>query len=117
MKRLIRYAVATCLVCAGSPSIGQSRLQTGNDILSVCDSPNDPDRRDALVCLAWVSGVTQGIDAAHSITRTCLVRFPDRSTNAQYRDIIVEFLRKNANYRHAPAGPQAVAALSGAFPC
>ena len=99
-----------------SPRLPTS-MQTGNDVLATCESPNDPAFRDGLICMAWVSGVTQGLEAARRITGVCLANLPPSATNAQYRDIIVRFLRDNPVYRHQLAGPQAAAALSRAYPC
>ena len=113
MTRIGAFFVGLSLVTFSTPAAAQYAMATGNDVLSVCDST---DSYGPVACANWISGVAAGINAAQALGRS-VVCFPPGSNVGQYRDIIVDALRRNPASRHLHAGPLALGYLARAFPC
>jgi hypothetical protein len=89
-------------------------MRTGNEVLAVCTSAGNSER---LACMAWIEGFIDGVQvmrAANGIRLPCL---PDGRTYAQFRDVILDFLRSQPQIRPLLAAPSALMALTRAFPC
>lgn len=117
---LVTFTLALWAAAVSVPAYSQTApassygMTTGNDVLAVCEQQ---DAGDGVVCIAWISGVTQGIEASGTVTKAHLVCFPKGSTNGQYRDVVVQYLRSHPEQRHWPSGGLAMIALADAFPC
>ncbi|MGB6682277.1 MAG: Rap1a/Tai family immunity protein, partial [Candidatus Acidiferrum sp.] len=85
-----------------------SPLQTGNDLLHVCQSDNIFDRG---VCGGFITAASQVVQMAG---KAC---FAEGMTLEQGRDVVVKYLSGHPETRHEAAVTLASRALMRAFPC
>lgn len=85
-----------------------SPLQTGNELLHVCQSNNIFDRG---VCAGFITAAAQVIQIAG---KGC---FAESMTLEQGRDVVLKYLTDHPEARHEAAVSLASRALIHAFPC
>ena len=85
-------------------------FELGGDVLQFCDEPSAP-------CIAYLTGVVDGIDAMgweRAAPRVCV---PDRVEAFQVRGIFVEYAKEHPEFLGLPAGLLVLEALKRAWPC
>lgn len=105
---MLVFAWATC---APNLGYGQEQLrymETGNDLLRVCQSEGQFDRG---VCDGYVTAVSQ---MAQIADHAC---YPQGVTLGQGEDVVVQYLKGHPESRQRVAATLAAKALTEAFPC
>jgi len=86
-------------------------VQTGNDLLALCDA-------DQVSCAFYMQGLYSGFSDGVSFSNgKAVVCPPPEATLGQTVDIVKAYLVANPSVRHEDAGALAIAALHKAFPC
>lgn len=85
-------------------------MLTGNQLYAYCTEEGSPASQG--ICVGYLNGVTEAI--ANLSKRVCI---PPSVTMMQVRDVVVQHMRKNAQFRHIQALLLVSVALSDAFPC
>jgi hypothetical protein len=104
-------ALTTFVEGIGSSQEQQSRyspVQTGNDLLRICQSDNLFDRG---VCGGFITAVSQ---MAQGADQAC---YFEGVTLEQAKDVVMHYLSSNPETRHRRAVVLTAKALIGAFPC
>jgi hypothetical protein len=121
---LVAIAIGAACV-ASAPSLGQQNL-TGKQLAGACDhadrifssggSPGGHELTEAYRCLAFVSGVMQGMTAgvSPSARRVCA---PSPVPDVQVMRVTLAWLKKHPQSLHEPAGVLTANAIRDAFPC
>lgn len=90
-------------------------LETGNGLLSTCQSAEPPLQ---VICGSFIKGLVEGssgaLEVGHHPQLFCA---PPGATIGQDRDIIIRFLLDNPQWRHLSATAISLKALGKAFPC
>lgn len=117
----MKYVGLLFLLTAGIWAQSEKNLPTmmdsGNEFLSECDSRGHPEGLE-LVCIAYVSGITDGYVMARAKTGSD-VDFcaPRNSTRKQAFDVFVKWLRDNPRDRDLMTAVLIRQAMIDAFPC
>jgi hypothetical protein len=122
---LLPAALATAFlsvaVAAPARAGGFATFETGNQLFEECQPSASYYKQG--VCLGFVAGVADAMDAAQSswrhetVTgwRACLPA--NQVTEGQVQDVAVNFLTRHPELRHYGAVGLVAAALAEAFPC
>jgi hypothetical protein len=116
---------AACIACmACAPALAQQSL-TGSQLAGACDqadkifssagSPGGQELTEAYRCLAFVSGVMQGMLAGSPSARLVCARAP--VPDVQVMRVTLAWLKKHPQSLHKPAGVLTASAIRDAFPC
>lgn len=113
---------AACMACA--PALAQQSL-TGSQLAGACDqadrifssrgSPGGQELTEAYRCLAFVSGVMQGMLAGGPSAAVVCARAP--VPDVQVMRVTLAWLKKHPQNLHKPAGVLTANAIREAFPC
>ncbi|WP_079501617.1 Rap1a/Tai family immunity protein [Paraburkholderia hospita] len=118
MKKTILLAL---VALSGMPCIILAQSQPGNFWLEQCTDPV----LDS-VCLGYVHGLADGIDATTIVLNNSFAGkpnerlmycIPHRVTTGQARDVFVHYLQAHPGSRHQPASGLFINAMQEAFPC
>ena len=112
MKRLLIAAalVATPVSAETDPS---RDFRTGSELLALCTGGT----ATIGYCFGFVMGVLDTVKAYESWNKWREVCAPSGTTQGEYRDAVVTFLRANPNDLDGQAASLVVLALRDRFPC
>lgn len=112
MKRLL---IAAALVAApASAQTDPARdFRTGNDLLSMCTGGT----ATVGYCFGFVMGVLDTVKAYEAWNNWREVCAPAGTTQGEYRNAVVTYLRENPKDLDGQAASLVVLALRGRFPC
>ena len=85
-------------------------FELGSDVLQFCAEPSAP-------CIAYLTGVVDGIDAMGWERVSTPVCVPERVEAFQVRAIFVEYSNQHPEFQSLPAGLLVLDALKRAWPC
>ena len=112
---MLRLLVATTLVAA--PVSGQTdparEFRTGNELLTLCTGGT----ATIGYCFGFVMGVLDTIRAYETWNKWREVCAPAGTTQGEYRNAVVTYLRDNPNDLDSQAASLVVLALRKRFPC
>lgn len=105
-------AIAVGALLTGSPARALSVFQTGNTLLTECQSAQLYDR---IACYGYATAVADVL-AGNAINgfRACV---PKSAKVGQVADVAARFLREHPESRHHAANALVAEALATAFPC
>ena len=89
------------------PCMAHAEFWTGNDLLNRL---NDTEAMGRVTGLGYIIGIA---DAFQKVS----ICMPSQVTAGQARDVVKEFLEKNASVRHFSADSLVTEALTRAWPC
>lgn len=121
-RRILCAVLATAVAIAFvQPTSAQERpaggyQATGNLLLKICRGGNAGQEG---YCLGYVTGISDGITTLQMLnpphwTPICK---PDRVTDRQLRDVVVQYLDDHPEERHEPISLLTVVAMRAAWPC
>jgi hypothetical protein len=116
MRKLISAAVLATGLLVSSGAWAAEDPHSGNALLRTC---TDEDFGESMLCLGYVFGVSQGLQAVISQPgKTPTVCIPETQVSiGQRRDIFVKYMKSHPESRHLIGISLYFNAMREAFPC
>jgi hypothetical protein len=118
---ILGFTLCTWTVASDERSAGVA--DSGNGFLSACQYSMSEDSYTAGLCLGYVRGVSDAVDALYKLTASArpeaipLFCIPKGGTNQQILDIAIKFVKEHPEKRHAATKFLILDSLIEAFPC
>ena len=114
---LKNFIVLAVLMSVSSSAMAAGYATSGNDMLTFCSNPDEPDRTITAYAWGWDEGMNLGVVVGGKDDKALKYCLPPRVTPEQMGRVFCRYLKDNPAKTSAPMFLLVAAAFEVAWPC
>lgn len=109
-----KLMIAAALLSSTPATAREAATDDGNELYGYC---TDDGYFLQGMCLGYIRGTIAMFSLSAELNKTQNFCIPSSVTTGQTRDVVVQYMRRNASQRHYPSAGIIMLAINEAWPC